>query len=346
MFELADDWVWDSWLADDGETFHLFFLTAPKSLGDPALRHSHARVGHATSSDLTNWTRAADAVGGSQPGYDDRAVWTGCVVRDAEAWRMFRTGISLDEAGPVQRIGVDTSEDLFFWTPESGPNWPLTADPVWYEKSDTNEHWRDPWVVQDAGGLWHMYITARLAPTYLPEVPGRGVVGHAVSVDLRRWQVTAPLSAPGRMEQLEVMQVVEMDGRWVMVFSCLGTEMVGAEGGAGSDGAGSDGAGSGGAGSGGVWSVPIDGPGAPVDLDRAVRITDECVYVGRVIQDRAGQWQFLAFVQRDPAGGFAGGIIDPVPIGWNDSASALELASSPVPWCEGLPRQGPAAPLA
>ncbi len=62
MFDLADDWLWDSWLADDGELFHLFFLCAPKSLGDPELRHSHARVGHATSTDLRTWTRIADAV--------------------------------------------------------------------------------------------------------------------------------------------------------------------------------------------------------------------------------------------------------------------------------------------
>lgn len=331
MFELPDDWVWDSWLADDGETFHLFFLTAPKSLGDPGLRHAHARVGHATSGDLKNWIRAADAVGGSQPGYDDRAVWTGCVVRDGETWRMFRTGISLAEPGPVQRIGVDISTDLFFWAPERGPDWPMTADPQWYEKSDTNEHWRDPWVVQDSEGLWHMYITARLSPGILPGVPGRGVVGHAVSGDLRRWQVTAPISAPGRMDQLEVMQVVEIDGRWVLIFSCLGSELVEAQG---DDGAG------------GVWSVPIDGPGAPVDLDRAVRITDECVYVGHAIQDRTGVWRFLAFVHRDPDGEFVGGITDPVQIGWNDSATGLQLASPPVPWCEGIPRQGQAGRLA
>lgn len=331
MFELTDDWVWDSWLADDGETFHLFFLTAPKSLGDPALRHAHARVGHATSPDLRNWTRAADAVSGSLPGYDDRAVWTGCVVRDDETWRMFRTGISLEEDGPVQRIGVDVSDDLFFWTPEQGPQWPLTADPQWYEKSDTNEHWRDPWVVQDSQGLWHMYITARLGPAHEPEVPGRGVIGHAVSGDLRRWQITAPLSAPGRFEQLEVMQVVEIDGRWVMIFSCLGPELVGS---AGDDG------------SGGVWSVPIEGPGAPVDLSGAVRITDECVYVGHAIQDRAGAWQFLAFVNQDRNGDFVGGITDPVQVHWNDSATGLELASPPVPWCEGIPRQGSTGRLA
>ena len=48
MLRLDDFWVWDSWVADDGDAYHLYFLQAPRSLGDPALRHVHATVGHAT----------------------------------------------------------------------------------------------------------------------------------------------------------------------------------------------------------------------------------------------------------------------------------------------------------
>ena len=42
---LPDHWLWDFWLAEDGEDVHLFFLHAPRSLGNPDLRHSHARIG-------------------------------------------------------------------------------------------------------------------------------------------------------------------------------------------------------------------------------------------------------------------------------------------------------------
>ncbi len=31
---------------------------------------------------------------------------------------------------------------------------------------------------------------------------------------------------------------------------------------------------------GGVWSVPVEGPGSPVDVAPAVRVTDERLYVG------------------------------------------------------------------
>ena len=34
MLALPDSWVWDFWTADDGELFHLFYLHAPKSLGN------------------------------------------------------------------------------------------------------------------------------------------------------------------------------------------------------------------------------------------------------------------------------------------------------------------------
>ena len=56
VFALPDHWVWDFWLADDGGLFHLFFLHAPHALADPELRHRNARIGHATSSDLVDWT--------------------------------------------------------------------------------------------------------------------------------------------------------------------------------------------------------------------------------------------------------------------------------------------------
>ncbi len=329
MFDLIDDWVWDSWLADDGELFHLFFLCAPRALGDPLLRHVNARVGHAVSRDLRSWEQVADAVAPSAVGYDDRSVWTGCVVRDGGQWRMIRTGISVADPGPVQQIGSDLSLDLLTWSRDLSPAWPIRADPRWYEQSATEEHWRDPWVVQDADGVWHMYITARVPLT--DEDPstgkgalsgGRGVVGYATSHDLLTWEIHPPLSVPDRFEQLEVIQVVELDGRWVLIFSCLGPEMSPSQ-----------------PGQGGVWSVPIDGPGSPVDISRAIRLSDESVYVGKAIQDRQGAWQFLAFINEGADGEFLGGIIDPVGICWNDSATGLVLSSPPVQWPEGTPRQ-------
>jgi beta-fructofuranosidase len=317
------DWAWDYWLADDGASYHLFFLYAARSLGDPELRHRNAAVGHATSTDLRSWVRGEDALlPSATPAFDDLAVWTGSVLRDdAGDWRMFYTGLSRADDGRVQRIGAAVSGDLMTWRRTAEP--PVEADPRWYERFPApgwpDESWRDPWVCRDADGTWHMYVTARAGTGR-----GLGVVGHARSADLRSWEVQPPLStATGRFEWLEVVQLVLVEGRWALLFSCLSQEMVGAE-----------------PGSGGVWSVGVDGPGCPVDVARAVRLTSEDLYVGKVCQDRDGSPRFLAFENRDVHGRFAGGVIPPLPVGWNTDGTGLVLLGGEDRW---RPPPGPGA---
>lgn len=314
MFDLADEWVWDIWVVDDGSSYHLFFLKAPRSLKDPDLRHVNASVGHAVSDDLTRWTRVADALHPQpSPAYDDMATWTGCVVRgDDGVWRMFSTGISHAEGGGVQRIGVSTSTDLTTWTRSA--ELLLEVDDRWYRKrpgAGPDEHWRDPWVVRDDAGQWHMYITAQV-----PGTRGHGVAGHAVSSDLNDWEIRPPLSeATGRFDQLEVISLARVEGRWVALFSCLAREMPGAH-----------------SGGGGVWSVAVEGPGAPIDVTRAVRLTSEALYVGKVVTLRDGSARFLGFENRGADGRFVGGVIDPCRVTWNDPGTGLRLVDAPERW--------------
>ena len=304
-FTLADSYVWDFWTLLEEATglHHLFFLHAPSSLGDPDLRHRSARVGHAVSRDLMTWERLPDPLP-ETGAFDDLAQWTGCCVRGESGWWLFTTGLASADRGRVQRIGAARSADLTTW---ERTDLVLQAAPADYQLSSeawVEEAWRDPWVVQGEDGRWHMYVTARAATG----TPGCGVVGHAVSGDLLGWEVQPPLSSPtGRFEWLEVIQVVQVDDRWVLVFSCLATEMPGAPDGAG-----------------GVWSVPVAGPGAPVDVAAAVRLTDESLYVGKVVHHRAAAY-FLAFRNTGPDGGFVGGIIDPVPVRWRADGRGLEL---------------------
>ena len=48
MLRVGSHYLWDSWVADDGELYHLFFLMAPRSLGHTgeAARECHRRPGH------------------------------------------------------------------------------------------------------------------------------------------------------------------------------------------------------------------------------------------------------------------------------------------------------------
>lgn len=302
MLRLASSWVWDFWLADDGEQHHLFFLKASRALIDPDRRHWRATVGHATSTDLVTWTEHADAlIPDDSPAFDDLATWTGSVVRDDDGrWRMFYTAVDRAGDGLVQRISSVVSDDLFTWHREPDRQ-VLEPDPRWYETAATrqwpDQAWRDPWVFRDHSG-WHMLITAR-ADSGDPD--DRGVVGHATSPDLLRWTVQPPLSSPGAgFGHVEVLQVETVDGTTVGLFSCLGSEL--SQRRSASDP------------TGGVWAFPVDSPTGPYDLTAAYRLTDEQLYVGRLVRDRSGDWQLLAFRNSDGQAGWIGEITDPMPV--------------------------------
>ena len=162
MLQQADAWIWDFWLADDGRSYHLYFLKAPRHLAHPDERHHNVAIGHAISPDLADWTVVADAITPADgPAFDDIATWTGSVVRGPDGtWFMFYTGAGSREHALKQRIGLATSADLHHWSRHPGSP-VLESDPRWYEQLPDalwpDEAWRDPWVFADPGGDgWHM----------------------------------------------------------------------------------------------------------------------------------------------------------------------------------------------
>jgi beta-fructofuranosidase len=318
MLRLPNDWVWDFWLADDGNLFHLFFLKAPRALRDPELRHQNAKVGHATSCDLVEWEVMADAIGPSdEQHFDDVATWTGSVVCDdtTGTWFMFYTGAGSRENGLKQRIGVASSDDLFTWTKHA--DFILESDPRWYEALPDvewfDEAWRDPWVFRAPGADgWHMLITAR-ANQGPPDQ--RGVIGYAQSQDLLHWHPQAPLSTPDAgFGHLEVTQLAMVEERPVLVFSCLTSELAEARRLSGDRG--------------GIWSLSPSDLLGPYDLRNAKRIAGESLYSGRLVRDRGGCWVMLAFRNIDASGAFVGEITDPIPVGDGDGGITLSFTDS------------------
>lgn len=302
--QLADKWVWDFWLVESEDRFHIFYLQAPKSVGDPDLRHWNASIGHAISDDLVDWEVATDAMAPGEPGtWDDRATWTGSIIEHDGTWHLFYTGTSTREGGLVQRIGVATSEDLMTWRRHrAGPL--IEADRRWYEKLDDghwhDEAWRDPWVFRHGDGWFHATITAR---SNEGDADNRGVVAHARSRDLRSWEVLPPITTTDGFGQLEVSQVLPYGEDWYLVFcSDLSTQSPERR----ADGPGT-----------GTYYLRSRNPFGPFELAQARPLSADrrgSSYAGRLV-DRGDQGLFLLrWEWEGDDGSFRGVISDPIPV--------------------------------
>lgn len=298
-------WTWDFWIARDREEYHLFFLKAPRSLGDPDQRHWHARIGHAVSTDLRTWTEMPDALGpGPDGAWDDLATWTGSVLRAGGAWHMFYTGINARERGAHQRIGHAVSHDLVQWTKTSDPVLEFDGGDH-YEGAVTgwpSVDWRDPWVYRNAADdEYRMLFTAR-APG--GEVDERGAIGQARSDDLQTWHLLEPVVTPLEFGHMEVPQLFQAEGRWYLSYSVYSNQhsasrrrTAPAET--------------------GTHYLVSDGEGGPFRSPGSAFFCGDPVgelYAGRFERDPGGRLVFLAFLQFVDGGEFVGGLSDPMPV--------------------------------
>ncbi len=95
MFRLPDSWVWDFWLAEDGDTYHLFFLYASRALHDPDRRHLRAghRARHLHRPGRTGNRSPTHSCTATPASFDQTATWTGSVIKGPGGdWFMFYTG--------------------------------------------------------------------------------------------------------------------------------------------------------------------------------------------------------------------------------------------------------------
>jgi beta-fructofuranosidase len=310
--KLAGQWVWDSWFVRDGDDFHAFYLQASRGLGDPERRHRNVSVGHAVSKDLTNWQVLPDALTPSEPAsandvaagkgvFDSYTTWTGSVVRDPSGvWHMFYTGTSREDGGAVQSIGLATSADLINWRKHSSEAI-LSADQSLYSVLADNrwpdEAFRDPWVFQlDGDKRWHMLMTARGRDG---EYGQSAAAGHAISEDLKRWQLLPPLNKVNQgFGETEVLQFEVVDGVPVVLFCCgpqwLSPERLKNE-------------------PGGVYSLVVDPELQDVDFSRAVLFDAPGLYASRLIRDAKGCWKLIGFLNYVD-GVFVGELSDPIAV--------------------------------
>jgi beta-fructofuranosidase len=312
VFIPEEHYLWDFWLVsprewrDQHALYHLFYLQAPRSLHDPNLRHGMATVGHAVSSDLLHWVHRGTVLKAGAPGsWDDRAIWTGSVtIHDGLAY-IFYTALSNAEQVPFQRIGLATSVNLTHW--QRHPNNPLLeVDTRWYERQSTEpggiQTWRDPYVVYASDEqVYYMFLSARVNTG---SHDGRAVIGLARSTDLLSWELLPPVSIPGDFTEMEVPQVVPLNGRYYLLFCASGhaasrlsrmddRRWTGTHY---------------------LVSNRLTGPYLPLTDEPLVADATGTYYAGKLVLDSAGTPFFMAWRQWDEAGNFCGGLSDPAAV--------------------------------
>jgi beta-fructofuranosidase len=305
VLKYQDRYVWDHWMYDDGEDFHIFYLQAPRLTKNASERHLNASIGHATSKDLKNWNEIGTALQKSQPGsWDDVATWTGSVIRNpkTDEYFLFYTGVHKSNEGLVQAIGVATSLDLTTWK-KLGEKPIAQADPEYYECQENGARhtdFRDPWVFFDQrDNNWHMLITATSKTD--KNIKTRGVVGHAISENLLDWKVLPPLAQSTGFGQVEVIQVIKVAEKYFGIF-CCGADYI-------EDKPKHFVA--------GTYLVPMDSATGPFHFDKVDIINAPNIYAGRAVLDRSGQLNLIGFLTADHDSDAPCEISDPIPLSFN-----------------------------
>ncbi|MGF1634484.1 MAG: glycosyl hydrolase [Phycisphaerae bacterium] len=196
-----------------GDTFHLFHLVLP----------NHDFIAHSVSKDGLEWRRVDNAFFIGHPGkWDDDMLWTMHVTPDPQdpgAWRMFYTGLSRQENGSVQRVGLARSRDLYHWTKDEGNGFPLEISGEYYENhKQSGRMWvsfRDPFIFEE-GGRRLMLASARANQGSLVR---RGCVGLAEEVEPNHFEFRAPLHWPRNYDEIEVPGLIEVQGRYFLIGS-------------------------------------------------------------------------------------------------------------------------------
>jgi len=196
----------------DGE-YHLFHLTLP----------NHDYIAHAVSKDGLHWRRVKNALFISDPpAWDDDMLWTMHVSRNPHqpgSWRMFYTGLSMEEGGRVQRVGLAISDDLYDWRKVNQGAFPLEAQSPHYEsKVDEGRNWvsfRDPFFVQH-DGEGYLVVSARVSHG---PIIRRGCVATLKETAPNHFELQPPGFHPMRYDDLEVPNLIRLRDRYYLICS-------------------------------------------------------------------------------------------------------------------------------
>ncbi|WP_432545873.1 glycoside hydrolase family 32 protein [Kineococcus sp. SYSU DK004] len=200
-------WVNDpNGLARVDGRWHVFFQHNPA-----APVHDAIRWGHASSADLLRWEDEPDALLPREGGPDAAGCWTGCLVDDGGVPTAVYSGVTGTE-GVSEVVLARSDRTLRTWAQDERAVVPMPDLPG-------VSHVRDPFVFTAGGRRW--------------AVQGAGHPGGTPRLllfscdDLTRWEPCGelltgddPVAAKhAEADVWECPNVVEVDGRWVLVVS-------------------------------------------------------------------------------------------------------------------------------
>lgn len=216
--------------------YHLFHLVLP----------NHDFIAHAVSRDGLSWQRVENALFIGHPGgWDDHMLWTMHVSADPHRpgrWRMFFTGLSRQDRGEIQRIGMAESDDLYQWTKvadrwatnshrrhsgdegvarsyDANSCFPLESTGPHYEQTLKEGRswisWRDPFYyrTEETG---YLLVAGRVKHG---PVIRRGCVALLEETSPNWFELRPPLHQPGQYDDIEVPNLLHLDGHYYLIGS-------------------------------------------------------------------------------------------------------------------------------
>ena len=208
-FENAEGWrpgggvyVGDCMPYVKGDTYHVLYLKD---------RHHHkSKWGlgahqweHVSTKDFKTWEihPMAVAITDSAEGSVCTGSW---MMRDGVEYLFYTIRMSDGSPAPIRR---SISRDGYHF--EKDPDFSFTLPPRYHGASA-----RDPKVVRDAEGVFHMFLTTSLVPE------DRGCLAHFISHDLDRWEDAGePIYVSPDSDQPECPDYICYGGRYYLVFS-------------------------------------------------------------------------------------------------------------------------------
>lgn len=161
-----------------------------------------------TSTDLKNWQHHPIAIGIDEDW--EKSICTGSVAFDGKQYYAFYATRLISDGDHVnEQLSYATSQDGLTFEKQK-PNPFYTSAPGYSQRN-----FRDPKVVIDAQGTFHLFVSSEEENYVVSE--GRGCLVHLTSKDLKNWQVEQPLLS-GQRDVPECPDYFEWNGWYYLIY--------------------------------------------------------------------------------------------------------------------------------